>query len=284
VLWLCRILCCEDWGKISWRDGRGYARLVDVATGKARLLLIDTCGETAGVAVCVGSRVVASEDMERGRASAEIVAAVRRLLAGVGWRLAELDAVGVVSGPGSFTGMRTGLAAAKGLCEAPGVELAAVSRLEVLADAAGVSHGFVALDAGRGEVYVREVATGREWLCEDAELAAQANAGDANWKGKSNDKDRRNDSDRSNDKDRSNDNDRSSGRRAVVVAEERLAERLGDCEVVIRELHVGDALGAVLRRLAEGADDAAGVDANYVRGEREIYRKEGQAAKAAAGS
>jgi tRNA threonylcarbamoyladenosine biosynthesis protein TsaB len=139
-----------------------------------RLLLIDTCGETAGVAVCAGREVVASEDLPRSGASAEIVAAVRRLLEGVGWRLAELDAVGVVSGPGSFTGMRTGLAAAKGLCEAAGLRLVGVSRLEVLADAAGARDGVVALDAGRGEMYVRDVASGRERLCGDAEVIGAA--------------------------------------------------------------------------------------------------------------
>jgi len=181
---------------------------------KAKLLLIDTCGETAGEAVCVGSRVVASEDLERGRASAEIVAAVRRLLTSVGWGIKELDAVGVVSGPGSFTGMRTGLAAAKGLCEAAGVRLVAVSRLEVLADKAGVVDGYVALDAGRGEVYVRDVVSGREWLGSGVEYAATDTP-----------------------------------------------------------LHVGDALGVVLRGLAEGAVDAGVVDANYVRGESEIYRR-----------
>jgi tRNA threonylcarbamoyladenosine biosynthesis protein TsaB len=206
-----------------------------------RVLLIDTCGETAGVAVCVGRAVVASEDLSRGGASAEIVAVVRRLLARVGWRLGELDGVGVVSGPGSFTGMRTGMAAAKGLCEAAGVRLVGVSRLAVLADAAGASDGLVALDAGRGQVYARDVASGREWLCGDAELVALVSKENV-------------------------------GR--LVVAEERVAERLAAGAPVVRSLRVGDALGVVLRAIAEDAvipDDL--VDANYVRGEQEIYKK-----------
>jgi tRNA threonylcarbamoyladenosine biosynthesis protein TsaB len=205
-----------------------------------RLLLIDTCGEAAGVAVCSGLHVVASEDLPRTGASAEIVAAVRKLLATEGWRMAELDAVGVVSGPGSFTGMRTGMAAAKGFCEAAGLRLVGVSRLEVLADAAGVRSGLVALDAGRSELYVREVASGREWLCADAELI---------------------------------------GTGSLAVAEERVAERLAAGEVLLRPLRVGDALGVVLQRLAEAADDAALVEANYVRGEGDIYRKAGEPLK-----
>jgi tRNA threonylcarbamoyladenosine biosynthesis protein TsaB len=214
---------------------RGYALGVDALREDLRLLLIDTCGETAGVAVCAGAVVLAAEDLSRVGASAEIVGVVRRLLEGVGWRVGGLDAVGVVRGPGSFTGMRTGLAAAKGLCEAAGVRLAAVSRLEVLAEAAGVSEGLVALDAGRGEVYVREVASGREWVCGDAEVLGLGCS--------------------------------------VVVAEARVAERLAGGDVVMRGLHVGDALGVVLRRVAEGGDDAEAVDANYVRGGREIYRE-----------
>ncbi len=130
-----------------------------------RVLLIDTCGETEGVALCLGGDVLASEAFAAGEASAKIVGAVRRLLLGPGWELAELDAVGVVGGPGSFTGVRTGLSVAKGLCEACGLKLAVVSRLEVLAQAAKLEDGVVALDAGRGEFYVRDVRSGREWIC-----------------------------------------------------------------------------------------------------------------------
>ena len=204
---------------------------------KERLLLIDTCGETAGVALSVGQQVLVTEDLARGSASAEVVSAVRRLLLQSGWRLQDLIAVGVVSGPGSFTGIRAGLAAAKGLCEATGLPLAAVSRLEVLADVASLQDGFAALDAGRGEVYVREQPTQREWLCSSDDLK------------------------------------RASRGRSVVVAEARLAERLGVCAPVLRTLHAGDALRVVLRRLQAGSSDVSLTDANYVRDESDIYRK-----------
>jgi tRNA threonylcarbamoyladenosine biosynthesis protein TsaB len=207
-------------------------------TGKERLLSIDTCGETAGVALSVGQQVLITEDLVRGSASAEIFSAVRRLLERMGWRLAVLDAVGVVSGPGSFTGMRAGLAAAKGLGEASGLPLAAVSRLEVLAEAACLQDGFAALDAGRGELYVREQRSGREWLCSSDDLIAIV-------------RDRKNE--------------------RIVVAEERLAERLAECDVLLRPLHVSDALGVVLRRLREGGSEVSLTDANYVREESDIY-------------
>ena len=202
-----------------------------------RLLLIDTCGETAGVALSSGEELLASEDLPRGSASAGIVSAVRRLLSQSGWALQDLDAVGVVRGPGSFTGIRAGLAVAKGFCIAAGLPLAAVSRLEVLADAASLQQGFAALDAGRGELYVREIGTGREWLSSTTDLEAVCD------------------------------------RQQVVVAEGHVAERLAGCATILCPLHVGDALSAVLRKLQEVPGDVALTDANYVREPDDIYGK-----------
>ena len=202
-----------------------------------RLLLIDTCGETAGVALSLGEQILYSEDLARGGASAEIVSAVRRLLSGAGWTLQDLDAIGVVRGPGSFTGVRAGLAVAKGFCIAVGLPLAAVSRLEVLADAASLQQGFAALDAGRGELYVREIGTGREWLSSTTDLEAVCD------------------------------------RQQVAVAEEHVAERIASCAIIFRPLRVGDSLGAVLRKLQEVPTDVALTDANYVREPDDIYGK-----------
>jgi len=203
-----------------------------------RLLLIDTCGETAGVALSSGEQILTSEDLPRGTASAASISAVRRLLSRSGWTLRDLDAVGVVCGPGSFTGIRAGLAAAKGLCIAAGLPLAAVSRLEVLADAASLQQGFAVLDAGRGELYVREIGTGREWLASTADLQAACD------------------------------------HQQLVVAEEHVAERFAGCETILRPLHVGDALSTVLRRFDEAANDVALTDANYVREPDDIYGKQ----------
>jgi tRNA threonylcarbamoyladenosine biosynthesis protein TsaB len=205
------------------------------------LLLIDTCGETAGVALFKGKTALVSSDFERGHASSQIVAAVRDLLDQSGLRLADLDGISVVSGPGSFTGVRTGLAVTKGLCEAVSLPLLTVSRLEVLAEAADMHNGYAVLDAGRGQLYIRDVVTGHEWLS-DAD----------DFRSMSEDKE-------------------------VAVAESLVAERLVGIRIVHRPLNTGDSIYAALRCFASGGADAALAEANYVRAESEIYRKPGGA-------
>jgi len=211
-----------------------------------KVLVIDTCGEVGGVALCDGEVVVASEVLPAREASSALLPAIARLMESQGCVLAELDGVGVVSGPGSFTGVRVGLAAAKGLCEAAGLALVGVSRLEVLAEAGGLRDGFAVLDAGRGEFYVRTSVDGvvRELLYGLEELREMV------------------------------------GGSRVVIAEEKLVEVLADLRPEVVLLRAESALPAVLRGLKAGAVDAALIDANYVRGEREIY---GQARVGAGG-
>ncbi len=85
--------------------------------------------------------------------SATLVSAVDEILRGQGISLREIGCIVVVNGPGSFTGVRVGLSAAKGLAEGAGIPVVAVSRLEVLASKAGT--GSAALDAHRHELFLR---------------------------------------------------------------------------------------------------------------------------------
>ncbi len=93
--------------------------------------------------------------LEGPRSSEHLIPGLRALLSDFGWKLQDTSAVGVVAGPGSFTGARAGLAAAKALCEAGRISLVAVSRLQVLAHKAGPitlpTHAF--LDAGGGDLF-----------------------------------------------------------------------------------------------------------------------------------
>jgi tRNA threonylcarbamoyladenosine biosynthesis protein TsaB len=78
---------------------------------------------------------------------------VGELLERGGVTLRQLGGIVAVNGPGSFTGVRVGLSAVKGLAEGAQIPVVAVSRLEVLARMAGVTTA--ALDAHRHEVYLR---------------------------------------------------------------------------------------------------------------------------------
>ena len=210
-----------------------------------KMLLIDTCAATGGVALAEGDAVVATALLPERTASAEVIVAVRGLLGEVGWGLDELQGVAVVSGPGSFTGVRVGLAAAKGLCETLGVPMAAVSRLEVLAETAGLRDGFAVMDAGRGEVFVRKQGIGNreqgtggvESLVSVEDFVVMV------------------------------------GGLEVVICEVGLMEKLAAESPRLVELGVGDCLAAVRRGFAVGGVDVALVDANYVRGEAQIYGK-----------
>jgi tRNA threonylcarbamoyladenosine biosynthesis protein TsaB len=141
------------------------------------LLGIDTCGPSGSVALgrlagVSSIEIVAQKTLEDRTYSAMLVSAVDELLRGQGIQLADLGCVVVVSGPGSFTGVRVGLSAAKGLAEGAELPVVAVSRLAVLAQKAGVPSA--ALDAHRHEVFLR-LAGGnqpaRELLAGAAELA-----------------------------------------------------------------------------------------------------------------
>src|SRR5208282_4900292 len=85
--------------------------------------------------------------------SATLVAAVADLLSQNKIELRNLAAIVAVNGPGSFTGVRVGLSAVKGLAEPAQIPVVAVSRLEVLAWKSGVPSA--AIDAHRHEIFLR---------------------------------------------------------------------------------------------------------------------------------
>ncbi|MBI5014611.1 MAG: tRNA (adenosine(37)-N6)-threonylcarbamoyltransferase complex dimerization subunit type 1 TsaB [Deltaproteobacteria bacterium] len=120
------------------------------------LLALDTAAETVGVAVAVGGTVRA-EVVEASAAqhSRRLFRLIDAALEGAGVAKGDLNAVAVTAGPGSFTGLRIGVAAAKGIAYGLGLPLAGVSTLEALAAGAMPFPGVVApiLDARKGQVY-----------------------------------------------------------------------------------------------------------------------------------
>lgn len=141
------------------------------------LLGIDTCGPSGSLALgrLAGRdlEILGQIELEGRSYSATLVAAVSEVLGCAGVGLNDLGGIVAVNGPGSFTGVRVGLSAVKGLAEPGQIPVVAISRLEVLSRKAGVPSA--ALDAHRGEVFLRIERSGeapRELLAGAQELVA----------------------------------------------------------------------------------------------------------------
>ena len=102
----------------------------------SKILAFDTSADFCAAAiVCHGKPLAArSVAMSRGHAEA-LVPLVQCMCADVQLELGDLDLIGVTVGPGSFTGVRTGLAAAKGFALAAGCPTIGVSTMEAVAAA-----------------------------------------------------------------------------------------------------------------------------------------------------
>jgi tRNA threonylcarbamoyladenosine biosynthesis protein TsaB len=91
---------------------------------------------------------------ERPGHASELLPLARALLAGAGLTFRDVDRIGVGVGPGTFTGLRIGVATARALAQAGGAAVVAVSTLQALAHAAGSDGPVLAvLDARRGEAF-----------------------------------------------------------------------------------------------------------------------------------
>src|SRR6516225_9087654 len=100
------------------------------------LLAIDTSGRNGSVALCRGDEnlfeSIEQQPLEGGTYSARLIPVITELLARHSISTQHIDAFIIVSGPGSFTGLRVGIATVKGLCEVLQKPLVAVSMLEAV--------------------------------------------------------------------------------------------------------------------------------------------------------
>ena len=99
------------------------------------ILLIDTSQETGTTALCNGAEVLFSEENKIAKEHASwLHLSIGRILSEAKITVRDLEAVAVVSGPGSYTGLRVGMAAAKGFCYALKIPLITQNTLRVMAE------------------------------------------------------------------------------------------------------------------------------------------------------
>ncbi|HJW99585.1 MAG TPA: tRNA (adenosine(37)-N6)-threonylcarbamoyltransferase complex dimerization subunit type 1 TsaB [Terriglobales bacterium] len=121
-------------------------------------LAVDTSGRQGGITLARGSgkevEIIESTSIQGGTFSAELIPQIGSVLSTHGFTPQQLHGLVAVTGPGSFTGLRVGLTAIKGLAEVLKIPIAALTSLEVLIAASAIQTGAMAVfDAGRGEVY-----------------------------------------------------------------------------------------------------------------------------------
>jgi tRNA threonylcarbamoyladenosine biosynthesis protein TsaB len=222
-----------------------------------KILFIDACGAAATLALADSAQtpaVFAEKTLAERSAAAGLLPAVRTLLAEEQWTLSDLDAIAVIHGPGSFTGVRIGVSAAKGLSDGAGKPVIAISRLAVLASLCPSERVRAVLDAGRGEFYVGSY-RGMECLREGLLTHEELQASIAESPG------------------------------IVCVCEQHVAETLHElAPCVVAEPVAADAFALACAAFAEKAfADVATLDANYLRrADAEMLEKQraAQAAKA----
>ena len=121
-----------------------------------KLLVMDTSGPVCGVAVMEDEKILCEYTAQnRNTHSANLMPMAEAALQSAGKTIGEMDAIAAVTGPGSFTGVRIGVATAKGLAHGAGIPCIPVDALEALSISAGGFDGVICpiQDARAGQVY-----------------------------------------------------------------------------------------------------------------------------------
>lgn len=206
------------------------------------LMALETTSAHGSLALLEDGEVRAARDLEAGRYSTELFDAMAGLAREAGLELAEIGAWAAANGPGSFTGVRVGLTAVKGLIEVWRRPAVAVSTLAAVAEAAGEAPVLAALDAARGEVYFGLYPGGEEGLESAAAFAERAR--------------------------------RSGG--LVATPHEQVRALLPEVAVRLVPRRLAPAVGRVgwARLGREDSDDALRLEANYIRrSDAEIFHR-----------
>ena len=138
------------------------------------ILAFDTACDACSAAVWRDGAVLAREFVAMARGQSEaLLPMIERVMAAANLEFADLAAIGVTVGPGAFTGLRIGLAAARAIALASGKPAVGVTTLEAIAAALAPAPGslVVAIDAKREDLYVQQFAGGAAWRPATAALA-----------------------------------------------------------------------------------------------------------------
>jgi tRNA threonylcarbamoyladenosine biosynthesis protein TsaB len=119
-----------------------------------KILAIDTTSELGSIAITYDGRVIEEVILQPGDGFAQVLfGEIESLLVRHRLKLADIDGFASASGPGTFTGVRVGLTAAKGLAEAMSRQVVAVSNLKAMADFGTRELRGPSIDARRGDIY-----------------------------------------------------------------------------------------------------------------------------------
>lgn len=108
------------------------------------LLGIDTSGKTASVAVCTENSVLAQTTVYTTLTHSQVILPIcKEVLKNAGMELSEIDGIAAAMGPGSYTGLRIGIAAVKAMCFALNKPCIGISTLESLANNVSLHRGII---------------------------------------------------------------------------------------------------------------------------------------------
>src|SRR5437588_6989858 len=125
--------------------------------GEPLILAIETAGRAGSVALARGTKILSSAEGNAAEShSISLLETVENILQQVGVELSDIDLFAAACGPGSFTGLRIGLATTKAFAVCTDRKCVGVSTLAAIAHAAGESeHTIALLPAGRDELFAK---------------------------------------------------------------------------------------------------------------------------------
>jgi tRNA threonylcarbamoyladenosine biosynthesis protein TsaB len=140
-----------------------------------KYLTIDTTTKITALSLAESGKLIGEGFLHTGKTHSErLIPMLDQLLNAADWKLRDLDFIGVVRGPGSFTGIRIGIATAQGLAQVLGIPLMGLTSLDVLAWAGKnrQEETVVILDARKNEYYYARY----RWREQQKELTAEPQA------------------------------------------------------------------------------------------------------------